>query len=186
MSLKLDFDICLKNACKDLVFSETTGTYNVTYNLTGWGIPNVLLANTTTATLTMTSPSLVATVINLFTHGFPTNNLITDGYTITSPVALVDGQWLFTYTVIVGGVTYTTEINKMFTCNSECCVTKMLPAVIICDTCEESESFKNYNIAWTMLESLKKAAECGDVTSFTSILKIVTKLCKNIDCKTCK
>ena len=36
------------------------------------------------------------------------------------------------------------------------------------------------------LQALKNAAECGDYTTFNSILKIITKLCKNNNCKTCK
>lgn len=81
---------------------------------------------------------------------------------------------------------YTKTIYEYFFCNSECCVTKMLPYVESCDCCKDNISQKNYITTWSMLESLKKAAQCGDSTVFASILKIITKLCLNSACKTCK
>ncbi len=188
MALTLNFEICQVNSCKDLVFSETTGAYNATYNLTGWGTPNLTLAEVATATLTITSPSGVS-IINLVPQGFPTDDLTTDGYTIASTTALPDGTYTFTYTVVSNddpSVTYTKTITKLFYCNSDCCVTKMLPYVEECDTCNHSTSSTNYITAWVTLQSLIKAASCGDIANFTSLLKIITKLCKNSDCKTCK
>ncbi len=186
--LALNFEICQVNSCKDLVFSETTGAYNATYNLTGWGTPNLTLAEAASATLTITNPSGGITIINLVPQGFPTDDLTLDGYTIASATALPDGQYTFTYTVVSNAnpaVTYTKTISKLFYCNSECCVTKMLPYIEECDTCQSNISSKNYIIAWTTLESLKAAASCGDVTSFTNLLRIITNLCKNSACKTC-
>jgi len=62
----------------------------------------------------------------------------------------------------------------------------MLPDVDTCDCCKETTDYKNYILAWTQLQSLKKAAACGDETNFTAIKKIIDKLCLNSGCKTCK
>jgi hypothetical protein len=186
--LSLNFEICQVNACKDLVFSETTGPYDSVYNTTGYGTPNIELADMESAILTITDPTGTISTIDLTPQGFPTDDLIADGYTITSTTPLADGQWTFIYTVtpsLLGSEPYTKTISKLFYCNADCCVEKMLTKVEVCDCCNDNTDLNNYVKVSTFLSSLKKAASCGDVTSFSSILKIVNKLCKNSGCKTC-
>jgi hypothetical protein len=189
MALALKFSICQASNCKDYTFKELTGTYNAINNLTGYGTPNIDTTVVTSAVLTVTDPLGVITTIDLFAVGFPVKDLTLNGYLISSLTTLSDGKYTFTYTVTVAGepdVIYTKTIYQYFFCNSECCVTKMLPYVESCDCCNDNVSQKNYLTAWSMLESLKKAAQCGDSTVFASILKILTKLCLNSACKTCK
>jgi hypothetical protein len=191
MSLILNFEICQANGCKDLIFSETTGKYDATYNTGGYGAPNETTAAATTATLTTTNPSGLVTTIDLMPEGFPTDDIIADGYTITSSTVLPDGMYTFVYKVTYDNhgsiVTYSKSISKLFYCNAECCVNQMLSNLnLTCDCCETDENIKDYYKAWTFLQALKNAAQCGDVTTFTNILKIITKLCKNNNCKTCK
>lgn len=187
MSLILNFEICQTNACKDLVFSETTGVYDATYNIGGYGTPNIETTDVLTAVLTITDPTGTNTDIDLFTHGFPQSDITADGYTITSTTALPDGKYLFTYTITTLTETYTKVITQLICCQSECCVTQMRANLNLnCDACDKVVAYQDYLKAWTFLESLKAAATCGDVTSFTSLLKVISKLCKNNDCKTCK
>ena len=191
MSIVLNFEICQANGCKDLIFSETTGKYNDVYNTGGYGPPNETFDTAQSATLTITNPSGVITSIDLVPEGFPTDDIVADGYTISSSTVLPDGMYTFVYTVVYDYrgviITYTKSISKLFYCNAECCVNQMLSNLnLTCDCCETDENIKNYYKAWTFLQALKNAAQCGDVTSFTSILKIITKLCKNNNCKTCK
>lgn len=191
MSLILNFEICQANGCKDLIFSETTGAYNATYNTGGYGAPNETTAAAVTATLIITNASGLVTTIDLMPEGFPTDDIIADGYTITSSTVLPDGMYTFVYNVTYNYhgsiVTYSKSISKLFYCNSECCVNQMLSNLnLTCDCCETDENIKVYYKAWTFLQALKNAAQCGDVTTFNNILKIITKLCKNNNCKTCK
>jgi hypothetical protein len=189
--LNLNFEICQANGCKDLIFSETTGKYDATYNIGGYGTPNETTADAVTATLTITNASGLVTTIDLMPEGFPTDDIIADGYTITSSTVLPDGMYTFVYNVTYDNhgsiVTYSKSISKLFYCNSECCVNQMLSNLnLTCDCCETDENIKDYYKAWTFLQALKNAAQCGDVTTFNNILKIITKLCKNNNCKTCK
>jgi len=191
MSLILNFEICQANGCKDLIFSETTGAYNATYNTGGYGAPNETTDDAVTATLTITNASGLVTTVDLMPEGFPTDDIIADGYTITSSTVLPDGMYTFVYNVTYNYhgsiVTYSKSISKLFYCNSECCVNQMLSNLnLTCDCCETDENIKVYYKAWTFLQALKNAAQCGDVTTFNNILKIITKLCKNNNCKTCK
>jgi hypothetical protein len=191
MALQLNFSICVINSCTQIRFQETTGFYS-TANTGGWGPPNIDLNDAVTATLAITPYNSTSTyTLNLLaTTLFPTDN---SSFTydiplssIGNPSNIVDGKWLFVYTITDGTNTYTKSIYKYFYCNSECCVTSMLPDIDTCDCCKETSEYKNYILAWTQLQSLKKAAACGDSTNFAAIKKIVDKLCLNSGCKTCK
>ena len=190
MSLQLNFNTCVINSCSQIRFNETTLSYT-TSNTGGYGTPNPIDGSFTSATLEITNPSGTAYTIDLFaTSLFPTFNSsqvydipLTD---MGSPTSIVDGQWKFVYTISDGVNTYSKTIYKLFYCNSECCVTSMQPTVETCDCCNDNKSYNTYIKAWSFLQSLKNAAKCGDTTTFTSIKKIVDKLCLNNGCKTCK
>lgn len=189
MAIKLKYNICVVNNCKQLAFTESTGIYSIS-NTTGWGTPNELISDATSAILTITNTENISYNIDLFTLGlFPSSsNSVT--YTIPlalygNPSSITDGQWYFKYTVITSTTTYVTEKYYYFTCNSENCVNNMIPTEI-CDSCKDNTDYDNYIKAWSFLKSLEKAAQCGNVTLFNSIKKIIDKLCKNSNCKTCK
>lgn len=190
MALILNFSTCVVNGCTQIKFTETTGVYSAS-NIGGYGAPNNTLGSITTAVLTITSPSLVVYTINLFPLTFPSSN---SSFSYTIPTAIlglttiVDGKWTFTYTVSDGITTFTTTKYSLFYCNSECCITQKLANLELtdCDCCKTSTDYDDYILAWTYLQSLKDAAECGNVDSFTKIKKIIDKLCLNNGCKTCK
>lgn len=192
MALTLKYNLCVINGCTQIRFTDETGFYS-TVNTGGWGTPNPALSTITSATLDITNPEGDTYTIDLFaTSLFPT-----DDYGLSydiplseigDPSSISDGEWIFVYTVSDGSDEYSTTIYKYFYCNYECCVTQMLANLKLdtCDCCDYSKSYKNYELAWLQLEALKKAAACGDSDNFTSISKILDKLCKNNNCKTCK
>lgn len=191
MSLQLNFNTCVINSCSQIRFNETTLPYNIN-NLGGYGTPNPLDSSFTSAILEITNPNNISYTIDLFnTTLFPTYNssLYYDIplNSIGNPNTIIDGKWKFVYTISDGTNTYTKTVYKLFYCNSECCVTKMQPTIEVdCDCCNKTDSYSNYIKAWSFLQSLKNAAKCGDTTLFSSIKKIVDKLCLNSECKTCK
>jgi hypothetical protein len=192
MALKLTFDICVTNGCTVFKLNETTGTYSVT-NTTGWGSPNLPLGDVVSATMLITSPSGVEyTVDMLNTFNWPTNNSSLFANISASSLGLTnleDGLWIFKYTVTDNsGNNISTTNHYLNYCNSECCVLQMLTNLKL-DNCGcncNDPKYEDYLKAWLQLEALKKAADCGDETAFNNIKKIVDKLCKNINCKTCK
>lgn len=189
MALELKFNVCVVNKCTQLEFTETTGVYNVTTNPTGWGAPNIELAEIVAATLTITSPSGTDYVINLFDQGFPSSNVdFSYIFNVGALTEIVDGKWTFVYTVTDSeSNTYTKTVYNLFSCQADCCVHQMLVDLeLTCDCCSKDTAYENYIKAWTFLQALKNAAECGDINSFNNLLKILEKLCKNNNCKTCK
>lgn len=191
MALTPKIDLCIINNCTQIRFSENTGFYNPT-NLGGYGTPNLTVGSVTTAVLTITNPAGTSYTIDLFaTTIFPSNILYTSYDiplgSIGSPTSIEDGEWKFVYTVGDGTDEYSVTIYKYFYCNSACCVKQMLADLdLSCDCCKDSAEYKTYELAWVQLESLKKAAACGDADNFAAIKKIVDKLCLNNGCKTCK
>lgn len=191
MSLKIDFDICLQNNCSQLLFNETTGSYSVA-NLTGYGTPNPDYSACTAASLEVTGPDNIKYTIDMLAEGFPTNDK-TITYPISnsdigSPTTIVDGKWTFKYSVTdISGNVYTKTRYKLFYCSSEYCVKTYLSNIKVstCDCCSDKK-LDDYIKVSTFLDSLKNAAKCGDIDSFTDIKKIVDKLCNNSGCKTCK
>lgn len=190
MALNLQFDICVINGCTQLQFSENTGIYTLS-NTGGWDDPNIPTSFIVSATLLIKGPDNIEYTIDLKAEGFPS---IVKGtsYNIPlssmgNPTTITDGQWYFVYTVVDDNdEVYSTGIYKYFTCNTKCCITNMLAKVNTCDSCPQNDSEKEYLKAKTMFDSLENAAECGDNTTFTSIKKIIDKLCLNSGCKTCK
>jgi len=62
----LTFNICEASNNQSLIFTETTGAYSAS-NTSGWNTPNTDITTAQTATLAVTTPSDVTTIIDLFT-----------------------------------------------------------------------------------------------------------------------
>jgi hypothetical protein len=193
--LSLNFTTCVINGCSQIQFTETTGLYNASTNTGGWGTPNALPIETISFTLILTDPNgtvytllLDETLIfdangNNFNYVIPTDIIGID--------TIIDGQWTITYEIVnnggSGNVTYSKTKVFLFTCNSECCVASMLNNIDSgCDCCNKDVTINDYLKASVFLDALKKAAKCGAIDTFNKITKIINKLCKNKDCKTCK
>ncbi len=107
MSVVLNFIVEEECTNTTLVFKETTGGTSST----AWGVGgNEPTSNASTATLTVTNPDGVVTILNLFTSSFPTTNTSLEfeiepsdiGY--SSETKIPDGTYTFVYKVITSGV----------------------------------------------------------------------------------
>lgn len=189
--LTLKINICPSGDCKSLSFSETTGSYNQSYNSSGW--PTFPVGYT--ATLTITDPNNILTTIDLSDLGFPTNNpdytypISAELLTNNTTGAFADGLYQFTYTAISKddtSIIYSTTARLFIYCNIECCVYKMLADIDNpgCDC--ETEALEAAIKAYNLLQGLKYAASCGLTNSFNEIYEVLSRLCNNSNCKTCR
>lgn len=191
MALQLSFQICQSNTCDALTFVETTGAYSAT-NLTGWGAPNVALADATSAILTITLASgNIYTIDLLATTYFPTDDrtfeyeLTNSDFGYTDGGKITDQLITFTYTVIADGTTYTQTIRQGFYCQVQCCVYSMFKDLnVTCDSCSQSKT-KAID-AYLLLKGLMYSANCGNTTNFNSQLATLQKLCLGSSCQNCK
>jgi hypothetical protein len=191
----LNLNTCVINGCTQIRFYETTGIYS-SANTGGYGDgssgQNYPLSDYDSAILTITSPSNVVYTIDLTLKGFPTNN-VSHYYDLTSEdlgglTEIVDGKWLVKYEVTGTSPALSKTIYQLFYCNAECCVNEQLNKLTLldCDCNCDDVDYKNYTKTWTFLQALKNAAKCGDITNFAKLQKIISKLCINSECKTCK
>ena len=65
MALSPKISICIKDNCRQLVFTDTTATYNASTNTGGWGTPNLELADVTSATISVTIPEHSVVEVNV-------------------------------------------------------------------------------------------------------------------------
>jgi len=196
--LKLDFTVCSSD-CKSLNFTETTGVYSETTNTTGWGTPNPDISEATSAELTILTPSNNTYTFDLYATGNYPTSLESNEFSISYgdlgfTTTLEDGEYTFTYTVIITTyisedpvyTTYTKTKKFYVTCNIECCINKLLLNLedVNCDCNKEARS--KYLEAFALLQAYKHANACGRLGTATELFNELTKICSNVDCKTCQ
>jgi hypothetical protein len=74
----------------------------------------------------------------------------------------------------------------MIICNLECCVDKLLLNVEDwnCDCSKDAR--EKYLSAFGILKQLEHSIECGDLDTAEDLITMVSKICRNADCSTCK
>ncbi len=197
--LELNFTICSSN-CKTLSFTEITGAYSATDNSTGWGTPNPEITDASSAELTIVTPNNNTYTFDLFATGFYPTSTESNEFPISYgdlgfSTTLEDGEYTFTYTVDTISTdgekdpTYTTytKTKKFYvTCNIECCINKLLLNLedVHCDCNKEARS--KYLEAFALLQAFKHASACGRLGTASELFNELTKICSNVDCKTCQ
>lgn len=183
------------NDCKNLIFTETTGAYNVTTNPTGWGTPNIPLANATAASIIITTPSGASFTFVITSSGFPTTTItkqyIVNCSSLTMSGGLVDGEYTVVYNVnyLDGSgepAIFTTTLRTYIVCNLKCCVDRMLTNINDWDCDCNKDVKEDYLTAFSIYQQILHSIECGDLTTADNNIKLANRLCKNLDCSTCK
>jgi hypothetical protein len=181
MSVVLQFEVT-NCTCDEIIFKETTKTYDVSTNPTGWGVPNSTIAQAETATLTVVTPDGTSTVLNLFSN-FPTTDDTLEYSILPSDLGLTsfsDGEYSFTYNVTRTTATafdYTQVSNNLFYCNAECCVDGLFADAgdftCECNSAKLALALKGD----TLLKCLERAAKCGNATTFNNLLLVLQGIC---------
>ncbi len=192
MSVVLSFNVCESSDCKSLIFTETTGAYNASSNITGWGSPNETTGSAISAKLIVTTPNNVSFTLDLFvTSNFPTSdNTIQYSIPFTSigqilDSKLIDGIYNFSYTVITNTTTYNQNFQQAFYCQVKCCVDSMFKDLDVECDCNEDNKTKAIN-AWLLLKGLIYSGNSGNINNFNSELAVLQKLCLNNNCSDCR
>ena len=169
MSLYLNFNIKQSDNARELAFTETTGTYNGSTNLGGWGTPNPAIADvTTSARLSITPPGGTATIINVSTT-HPTVDKTVEVVIRSQDLGLGTDIILPDQTIFVSG-------------QARCCVYGLLADIdISCCDCDGSDMARALE-AFTYYRAAIACAACGNTSKFTDALGIVNNYC-DIKCK---
>lgn len=174
---------------------DLTSVYNNPLNLGGYGSPNPIVADATSAVLQIYQPNpttnLVTTTVfatvDLFPT-FPTTNKLTP-FTITASSlgldSFIDGEWMFKYITVINGETYPATILKMFIANV-CCCSKVLTADTANCGCDNNESMGKANKVSGMIKSLQYLVGCYKNRKAAELLKTIQRICLNKNCTNCR
>lgn len=191
MALAVFFKIVQSDDGKQLEITDNTGAYDATDNTGGYGSPNVLLANVTSITVDILLPGGVAGTDEvtvdlgpqLPSATFAFKLLKSQDLGLTSDIVIVDGTYVMDFSVVnsVGPVTdtYHTEITLFSVAGK--CVNDML-AKIAATGCDcDSQLIDLAGEAQTVLCAIKYAAICQRSAEVTELLKLLTKICAEVD-----
>jgi hypothetical protein len=195
MALTLKFTVENGDDCKSIIFTETTGAYNVTTNPTGWGTPNATIAQVTEATLTIENltTAVIYDDITITPNSTNSSTTITTqdlevGGVSIGDITLPDGLYEFTYTVIANTVTYEQVVKSLFLCESCCKIKKLAADVDInCGCCNDDCAKELYQFleAHTLYKALQWGGICGSESEINSNILSLQEFLININCKNC-
>lgn len=191
MALQPTFTI--KPSCNydQLIFQETTGTYDASSNPGGYGAPNDDTGDVTATSLAITDELNTVTFDAITTISASKTNGITyipltslevssvDKYS----TALTDGLFTVTYTVSVGATSYTYTVKILVLPDTWCKLNSAMVRMIdpTCH-CINSGYKDNWLEAFSRLMALEGDAICGDLTSFTQTYTKLNTYLDNLKC----
>ncbi len=187
MALDLKLSICNSSNCSTVSITDTTGTYDASDNTGGYGAPNPLTGDTTSAIIVITYQDGSVTTTDV-TSQHP-NPQTTETFTFTD-IALpstLDGSYTVKYTVINPTGTYVVNSCMILTCNARCCIDKMWAkaAEEASYDCGCDSYMKKALQAEGMLKALKNSAILSNDVARDKLLDTIQRLCKMEDCN-CK
>ena len=111
MALKIDFSYAQSSDLKTLEIYDTTGIYNSTNNVGGWGTPNPQLGSATSDKISIQKSDgsaanefqMFSTLPNVINQPYPITNVMLG---LSALEQIPDGQYQLIRTTIADGVTY--------------------------------------------------------------------------------
>lgn len=189
MALKIDFSYAQSSDLKTLEIYDTTGIYNSTNNVGGWGVPNPELLSTTVDEISIqNTDSSIFYTVDMYSV-LP--NVINQPYVITNVnlglsalEQIPDGQYQLVRTTIVDGVTYRKTRRIFLIGQLQCCADQMLDGQAPGCSCE-SGRLTNASIIQYTLFTLRKAFLSQKFERANQIFVYAQSLCDSKNCKTC-
>ena len=184
-----------KPDCKSFTYSQTTGVYDATTNLTGWGAPNKELTDVATSVLSIKNNKTGVTYddIAVVSAGTSSNTYtFAELFLNSTPIGtetIADGIYSFTHTVtfndnsIISTVAYRTCLCEL-NCTIQALTDTMLDTIDDCCTDNKKEMMAKYNEVMALYDIMTKAFRCNNFTAFNSIYSSIELLLMNI--KNCK
>lgn len=171
-----------------LTFTETTGAYDVSTNIGGYGTPNAATGDVTATTLAISNLTSDVdfdsiTTISASSSDAETEILLTD-LTVEGVAQfttnITDGVYEFIWTVVASGVTYTYTVRKLFL--PELCGMLNEKALTI-TSCKCKDAYANkWLYGFALVKSLEGSAICGDLTAFSEDYDEVYNYLYNLKC----
>ena len=191
MSLLLQTCNCSNCQSEKVIFNDETGLYAT--NGTGYGAPNLAIADITLATIDAIYPNgtvaqsfdVTADVI-LDATGFFTKEFSPSDFGLT---AFEDGWGKFTYnvagTVLGLPVSYSSVKEFFYACGLKCCVAKQAAKAALedeacCDDCSQKKLYAKMKNAYEIMQDA--LGKCGNKAAANKQWERLKLLCAGKDC----
>lgn len=197
MALLLKFSTSKTSDCKEFIFTQTTGLYDLTTNPTGWNTPNSPLSGVLDSyviikdlTSNVQYTKIEVDASDASVDNFIYYDLIKQGETLPIKIDNIqDGIYSFTHTVLGDkNILYSTTNYFMSLCKIECQLKQLsIKYINYSNTCSPCEN-KLLNLfveAMSLYDILNFTFKCGQFTDFNKILNNLQSLLKQLDCKKC-
>ncbi len=186
MALVPEICAAFKQNCSILVTKDTTDSYNVDTNTTGYGSPNIAIGDVDSALVYIETPNLESLEPIDVIDSLPAS--VTGTFTLAeTEVTAQDGEWIIRYELVVGSTTYTKTIKIFSSCLVRCCIDKMWSkyaegAIEDCDCGCGKDVAKTALEAEALYRAMLSSAACLDATARNTILKKIQRLCELQNC----
>lgn len=189
MALKIDFSYAQSSDLKSLEIYDTTGIYNSTNNVGGWGNPNPELISATSDTLSIqntdSSISYTVQMIGTLPNVINQPQIITNvNLGLSALEQIPDGQYQLVRTTIADGITYSKTRRVFLIGQLQCCADQMLDGQAPGCSCE-SGRLTNASIIQYTIFTLRKAFLSQKFERANQIFAYAQSLCDSKTCKTC-
>jgi len=163
---------------------DTTGTYNATTNLGGWGSPNPTRAGITSATVSIYLPSattpVVVTTVTSTVQAAAAEEFLIYSYSLAdlniSTDVLPDGIYRIVYTVVSSGTTYINDQSFLSYAQVKCCIFNKF-ANFIDDSCGCKKDTSDLLTQWSMLKAIMFGVAGGNLIEANTILTKLQTMC---------
>lgn len=195
---KINFSAHESCDSQNIVFTDTTGSYDAVTNVTGWGAPNSTLGMIQDAEIVVIDPTGTQYNIEWGVFGSFLPNSTNGSFMInmsmlggTAGTTMTQGLYQIEYRILVAedlSAGTWLSVRKYMFCYStiKCCVHKMLAALDMCDDCPCDSEKQTALEAYTLYKAMLYASSCGSITKADKIFKQVSRLCNyKGPCNTC-
>ena len=204
----------LTENCTVITGEDTTGTYNVTTNPLGYGLPGGIAFNdiitavyelyypgqTTPITYTLTYAAGTVTALTVTDLNGTVYNIFADLATLmTGNVFTLTGTDAFTLPTITDGIfnvvytisgtnpevfTYTTNSEFLSTCTTDCCISNMYLSLDMECSCSDAKKVAIMN-AEVFLNAAKYSIQVGQDSKAQAFLDKASEICNDCGCSDC-
>ena len=189
MALKIDFSYSQTSDLKSLEIYDTTGIYNPTTNVGGWGAPNPEIADATSDFIKI---QFVGDSVSYQMEMHPTlPNVINQPWIVNntnlglSPTQKInDGQYQITRTTVADGITYVRTRRVFLIGQVKCCADQLLDMEKPGCSCNNGRLTDASILQYTLF-TLRKAFLSQKFERANQILRYAQSLCESKNCKTC-
>jgi hypothetical protein len=187
----LNLSVCLKDNCKKLSVTDTTGGYSAS-NTTGWGSSNDDRTDVTAASIVIKDSAAAVVHTEDITDQIDMVDWYADFTYEDIALTLADGQYTATYSITTpgdsGGTTETTVKFYVY-CVLKCCVHKRLHAAVVAygnDPCKYADKLNFANYLWALLKDFEDAARGCNFNKAKTAFDKLTALCATEEDCSCK